>query len=411
MFRFETQSEIDEVNNFTMLLLRRTRPHLSENQRRIIAQDLIGTVTKAVSSEPDPPEKIVSKNNKERCELVKDNSMSVRVERTLSFGTREKCLPKLKFDTPEDICRAKRRQAFQNRSQLRTSTESNSEKPSKSCSDSGKTRAESVTKAMSSEPRKPEKIVSISNKESCELERDNSGPVHVERRLSLGTREKRIPKFKFEAPEDICRAKRREAFLNRNRLKASTESNSDESSKCSDYSKTKSESVSRRNKENCELNWNSSMPMHAERRVDFTFSARPSLGTREKCLPKFKFDTPEDICRAKRRETFQNRLKTSTELKNSHEPSKCSDSGSTPRKLAGDRGKWQNCTNKTTKDCKKVYVSDISHGAPEMKKKRISDDRKSLTGNEKMSTPNGRDGGGSGLEDVFTRLCSLRRKK
>lgn len=51
MFRFESQSQFEEITSFTMDLLRRTRGDLSENTREIIAAHLIRKASKAVMEE------------------------------------------------------------------------------------------------------------------------------------------------------------------------------------------------------------------------------------------------------------------------------------------------------------------------------------------------------------------------
>lgn len=216
MFRLETQDEIEEINHFAMLLLRKTRPQLSESQRRIVAQDLIRRVIKKLALESETSEKTVSKTIKEHCELKRNNSMPTRVKQGVDFR-------------------------------------------------------------FSAKP-------------------------------SVSNADKYFPKPKSEAPEDICRAKRRAAFFNKQLARDKKGPDSGRSSICSNFS----------------FNVNHSSTQN-EIRLD---SGRHSI------------NSISDIF------------------------------AHTPRKLAGDRKNWQSCAAKSVKDCRK-YVHDISRGAPQMKKKRI----------------------------------------
>lgn len=116
MFRFESQSQFEEITSFTMDLLRRTRGDLSENTREIIAAHLIRKASKAVTEESlrDGCRYRVKGSG----ELRRNHSMPARIRKGVDVRNTENLhQPNLKDKTRGDTHGEKRR-SYQDISKL-----------------------------------------------------------------------------------------------------------------------------------------------------------------------------------------------------------------------------------------------------------------------------------------------------
>ncbi|KAG5886380.1 hypothetical protein JTB14_033591 [Gonioctena quinquepunctata] len=106
MFRFENKTVIEDsicdIRSFTMDLLKRTRPNLSESQKRIIAEDLISRANEKILNNNAPPE-VFKFGEKSKARKILQPRSSTTSSSVISIDAGTNSKPSLKAEKPKVV--------------------------------------------------------------------------------------------------------------------------------------------------------------------------------------------------------------------------------------------------------------------------------------------------------------------